>query len=46
MSGHFVDTNMFAYWFDETNEHKCTISEQLIQKVLKTRSACISYQAI
>ena len=46
MSGHFVDINMFIYWFDETNEHKCTLSEQLIQKALKTRNACISYQVI
>ncbi|TXI21654.1 MAG: PIN domain-containing protein [Nitrosomonas sp.] len=46
MSGNFVDTNMFIYWFDETNEHKCTLSEQLIQKALKTRNACISYQVI
>ena len=46
MSGEFIDTNVFIYLFDEADEHKRTIAEQLIQKALETRSACISHQVI
>ena len=46
MSGEFIDTNVFIYLFDETDEHKRTVAEQLIQKTLKTRSACISHQVV
>ena len=46
MSGKFIDTNVFIYLFDETDEHKRTIAERLIQKVLETRSACISHQVV
>jgi predicted nucleic acid-binding protein len=46
MSGEFIDTNIFIYLFDETDERKRNISEQLIQRALETRSACISYQVV
>lgn len=46
MSGEFIDTNVFLYLFDETDEHKRTIAEQLIRKALETRSACISHQVV
>ncbi len=46
MSGEFIDTNVFIYLFDETDEHKRTIAEQLIRKALETRSACISHQVV
>lgn len=38
MSGEFIDTNLFIYLFDETDERKRNISEQLIQRALETRS--------
>ncbi|SDX47207.1 PIN domain-containing protein [Nitrosomonas oligotropha] len=46
MSGDFIDTNIFIYLFDETDDRKRAISEQLIQQALETRNACISYQVI
>ena len=46
MSGEFIDTNVFIYLFDETDEHKRTVAEQLIRKALETRSACISHQVV
>ena len=46
MSGEFIDTNVFIYLFDETNERKRTIAEQLIRRALETRSACISHQVV
>lgn len=46
MSDEFIDTNVFIYLFDETDEHKRTIAEQLIRKALETRSACISHQVV
>ena len=46
MRGEFIDTNVFIYLFDEADEHKRTIAEQLIQKALETRSACISHQVV
>lgn len=46
MSGEFIDTNIFIYLFDETDERKRTIAEQLIQNALETHRACISYQVI
>lgn len=46
MNCEFIDTNFFIYLFDETDEHKRTIAEQLIQKALETRSTCISHQVV
>jgi len=46
MSGEFIDTNIFIYLFDETDEHKRNIADQLIRSALKTRSACISHQVV
>ncbi len=46
MSGEFIDTNIFIYLFDETDEHKRTTAERLIQKALETRNACISHQVV
>jgi predicted nucleic acid-binding protein len=44
MNGKFIDTNVFIYLFDETNERKRNIAEQLIQNALVTRNAFISHQ--
>jgi predicted nucleic acid-binding protein len=46
MSGEFIDTNVFIYLYDETDEHTRTIAKQLIRKALETRSACISHQVV
>ncbi|MBX9915823.1 MAG: PIN domain-containing protein [Nitrosomonas sp.] len=46
MSGDFIDTNIFIYLFDETDDRKRAIAEKLIQQALETRNACISYQVI
>jgi len=46
MNGEFIDTNIFIYLFDETDDRKRAIANQLIQQALETRSACISYQVI
>ncbi|MBS0587340.1 MAG: PIN domain-containing protein [Proteobacteria bacterium] len=37
---------LFIYLFDETDDRKRAIAEQLIQQALETRNACISYQVI
>lgn len=46
MSGEFIDTNVFIYLFDETDERKRSIAEQLIQNALEMHSACISHQVV
>lgn len=46
MSGEFIDTNVFIYLFDEADEHKRNIAEQLIRSALEIRSACISHQVV
>lgn len=46
MNGDFIDTNIFIYLFDETDDRKRAIAEQLVQQALETRNACISYQVI
>lgn len=46
MSGEFIDTNIFIYLFDETDDRKRMIANQLIQQALETSSACISHQVL
>jgi predicted nucleic acid-binding protein len=46
MSGDFIDTNIFIYLFDETDDRKRTIAEQLVRMALETRSAVISHQVV
>ena len=46
MNGEFIDTNVFIYLFDETDERKRKIAEQLIRSALETRTACISHQVV
>lgn len=46
MNGEFIDTNIFIYLFDETDERKRNIAEQLIHRALEKRNACISYQVV
>jgi predicted nucleic acid-binding protein len=46
MSVDFIDTNIFVYLFDEKDDRKRGIAEQLIRNALETRSAQISHQVI
>lgn len=46
MSGDFIDTNIFIYLFDETDDRKRTIAEQLVRSALETRSASVSHQVV
>jgi predicted nucleic acid-binding protein len=46
MSGDFIDTNIFIYLFDETDDRKRTIAEQLVRMALETRSATVSHQVV
>jgi len=46
MSGEFIDTNVFVYLFDETDDRKRNTAESLIRAALKTRSARISHQVV
>lgn len=46
MSGDFIDTNIFIYLFDETDESKRNIADRIIKTALDTGSAQISYQVV
>lgn len=46
MSVEFLDTNIFIYLFDETNERKKGIAERIVQAALAGHDACISHQVI
>ena len=46
MSGDFVDSNVFVYLFDETDEHKRGTAERIVETGLQTGSASISFQVI
>ena len=42
----FLDTNVFVYMFDETDDPKRTSAENLVQQALVEREGCISYQVV
>lgn len=44
MSGDFIDSNIFVYLFDETDEHKRGTAGQIVESWLKANSATISFQ--
>jgi predicted nucleic acid-binding protein len=46
MSGEFIDTNIFVYLFDETDDRKRSTAEGLIRTALQTRTARISHQVV
>lgn len=46
MNADFIDTNILVYLFDETDDRKRAIAEQLVRKALESRSACISHQVV
>ena len=43
---HFLDTNVFVYLFDETNDHKRERAFHLVQESLVNETGCISYQVV
>ena len=43
---HFLDTNVFVYLFDETNDHKRGRAVRLVQESLENETGCISYQVV
>ena len=43
---YFLDTNVFVYLFDETDDHKRTRAENLVRQALEDRVGCISYQVV
>jgi predicted nucleic acid-binding protein len=46
MSGEFIDTNVFVYLFDETDDRERNIADRLVRTSLKTGRASISYQVV
>jgi predicted nucleic acid-binding protein len=46
MSGEFIDTNVFVYLFDETDDRKRNKAETIVRTALETRNARISYQVV
>ena len=43
---YFLDSNVFVYLFDETDDHKRTSAENLVRQALEDRNGCISYQVV
>ena len=46
MNGEFIDTNVFIYLFDETNDRKRNIADRIVKTALETRTARISHQVV
>ncbi len=46
MSGDFIDSNVFVYLFDETDDRKRGIADGIIDSALQTNSASISFQVV
>ena len=42
----FVDTNVFVYHLDASDERKHAVAEQIVRSALRERSACISFQVV
>jgi predicted nucleic acid-binding protein len=46
MSGDFIDTNVFVYLFDETDDRKRGVAEGIVESGLRTHGASISFQVV
>ena len=46
MSGDFLDSNIFIYLFDETDERKRSKAQQIVESGLQTNSVSISSQVV
>jgi predicted nucleic acid-binding protein len=42
----FIDTNVFIYQLDTTDQHKHGIAERIVHDALAGRHACISFQVV
>ena len=42
----FLDTNIFVYLFDETDDYKRGRAERIVQQALENETGCISYQVV
>ncbi|MBA2377120.1 MAG: VapC toxin family PIN domain ribonuclease, partial [Rubrobacter sp.] len=46
MSGDFIDSNVFVYLFDETDERKRGVADGIVEAALRDHSAAISFQVV
>lgn len=46
MSGDFIDSNVFVYLFDDTDERKRRAARRIVESGLQSNSASISYQVV
>ena len=46
MSGEFIDSNVFVYLFDETDDRKREAAERIVDSALQTHNASISFQVV
>ncbi len=46
MSGDFLDSNVFVYLFDETDERKRDTAEEIVNSALQNQNAGISFQVV
>ena len=46
MSDDFIDSNVFVYLFDETDERKCDIADKIVESALQAHSGSISFQVV
>jgi predicted nucleic acid-binding protein len=46
MSGEFIDSNVFVYLFDETDDRKRKAAERIVDSALQTHNASISFQVV
>ena len=46
MSGDFLDSNIFVYLFDETDERKRDIAGEIVESGLQNNSVIISFQVV
>ena len=42
----FLDTNIFVYSIDETDDRKHRIASELIDRLLEDKTGCVSYQVV
>src|ERR1051326_2920915 len=46
MSGSFIDTNVFIYMLDETDDPRRAIAHQMVLEAIQSRDAVISFQVV
>ena len=42
----FIDTNLFIYQLEASDERKAATADRIIRKGIETRNACISFQVV